>query len=73
VVDFTPADELSGFRRLRQRILLCFLYTAFRATTPMEAGQLPHFRKPFQDAGWRQVEEKQSPLGLFTTTLWQKP
>jgi len=39
--DFTEPQQLEGWKRLRQRLLLFILYSTFRYTTGIEACQLP--------------------------------
>ena len=73
VADFTDPSALAGWRRVRQRGLLSFLYRAFGWTTPIRARRLPCLDQPFTAAGWRRTGGWRSPGGLTTISVWRKP
>ncbi len=61
------------WRSLRQALLLRLLYAAFRASTSMDARELPDLAAPFADAGWALESRGHSPSLLTEWRLWRRP
>ena len=73
VLDFNASDELSGWRSIRQRLLVWTLYRAFRLTSDIRAVRLPDMEKPFRRARWTRIDDTVLFGGIYRQTLWQKP
>lgn len=60
-----------GFMRLPARIIVRFLYLAFRILTGLRTTRLPDYATPLAQAGLTRMKRHFSLVGLLTTELWE--
>lgn len=60
----------AGWRRLRAKLWISGLYTAFRMVTQLSTGKLPDHARALQEAGFVMQEEALASAGLLTSQLW---
>jgi ubiquinone/menaquinone biosynthesis C-methylase UbiE len=61
-----------GWRRLRSRLWVRFLYAAFHWTTGLERHHLPAYEPALQGCNFNLVHRRPSNAGLLTSELWRK-
>lgn len=72
VAEFRRAESIgSAFGRLRQRLLLRILYTAFRWTAGIEATALPEWRTALVDCGWEIETRAGRRFSAVETSAWR--
>jgi ubiquinone/menaquinone biosynthesis C-methylase UbiE len=60
----------NGWRRLRARFWIRFLYFAFRVATGLKTQRLPNYAGALQDAGFELQSEVVANAGLLTSQMW---
>lgn len=71
ISDFSIPE--GGWRRPLARVLVRFLYFAFRVLTKLEVRQLPDYSHILAQRGFLRLRQKTFLGGLLITDLWQVP
>lgn len=66
-------EPSSGWRRLRARLWVAFLYFAFRLTTGLRTRHLPEFRLALQAHGFHVLQQRFASHQLLVSELWHRP